>query len=374
MNELVNLYGHTRDQLEAMFVSQGQQTFRGRQLMKWIYHDAVTDFSAMTDLPLNTRKWLSLNAQLVMPKVVSQEKSSDGTVKWAVQVNQDEFVETVLIPEKGRNTLCVSSQVGCSLDCSFCATGKQGFNGNLSSEEIIGQLLLANDYLSDRDESVTNVVFMGMGEPLLNFDAVLTAVNIMMDDMAFGLSKRKITISTSGVVPAIEKLSQYTDCSLAISLHAPNDHIRDQLVPINRRYPIASLLEACRGYLGSIGPHRKLLFEYTLLRGVNDDVGHARELANLLRGLPCKINLIPFNSFDYSGYQPPSRQTVLDFQTVLIEQGYTAMIRSTRGDDISAACGQLAGNVKDRTKRSSRYRDNRSQSEITLVQNHSVLG
>ena len=279
-----------------------------------------------------------------------------------------------MIPEKGRNTLCVSSQVGCSLDCSFCATGKQGFNGNLSSEEIVGQLLLANDYLGDRDESVTNVVFMGMGEPLLNFDAVLTAVDIMMDDMAFGLSKRKITISTSGVVPAIEKLSQYTDCSLAISLHAPNDLIRDQLVPINRRYPIASLLTACRGYLDSLGPHRKLLFEYTLLRDVNDDLGHARELVNLLRGLPCKINLIPFNSFDYSGYQTPSRQRVLDFQSVLIEQGYTAMIRSTRGEDISAACGQLAGNVKDRTKRSGRYRDSRSQSESTLVQNLRVLG
>ena len=374
MNELVNLYGHTRDQLETMFVSQGQQAFRGRQLMKWIYHDGVTDFSAMTDLSLNTRKWLAVNAQLEVPKVVSQEISSDGTVKWAVQVNQDEFVETVLIPEKGRNTLCVSSQVGCSLDCSFCATGKQGFNGNLSSEEIVGQLLLANDYLSDRDESVTNVVFMGMGEPLLNFDAVLTAVDIMMDDMAFGLSKRKITISTSGVVPAIEKLSQYTDCSLAISLHAPNDLIRDQLVPINRRYPIASLLEACQGYLSSLGPHRKLLFEYTLLRDVNDDLGHARELVNLLRGLPCKINLIPFNSFDYSGYQTPSRQRVLDFQSVLIEQGYTAMVRSTRGEDISAACGQLAGNVKDRTKRSSRYRDSRSQSETTLVQNLRVLG
>ena len=374
MNELVNLYGHTRDQLETMFVSQGQQAFRGRQLMKWIYHDGVTDFSAMTDLPLSTRKWLAMNAQLEVPKVVSQERSSDGTVKWAVQVNEDEFVEAVLIPEKGRNTLCVSSQVGCSLDCSFCATGKQGFNGNLSSEEIVGQLILANDYLSDRDESVTNVVFMGMGEPLLNFDAVLTAVDIMMDDMAFGLSKRKITISTSGVVPAIERLSQYTDCSLAISLHAPNDRIRDQLVPINRRYPIASLLEACRGYLGSLGPHRKLLFEYTLLRGVNDDLGHAGELVNLLRGLPCKINLIPFNSFDYSGYQTPSRQRVLDFQSVLIEQGYTAMIRSTRGEDISAACGQLAGNVKDRTKRSGRYRDSRSQSETTLVQSLRVLG
>ena len=374
MSELVNLYGQTRDQLEAMFVSQGQQAFRGRQVMKWIYHDAVTNFLAMTDLPLNTRKWLSTNTQLGTPKVVSQEKSLDGTVKWAVQVNQEEFVETVLIPEKGRNTLCVSSQVGCSLDCSFCSTGKQGFNGNLSPEDIIGQLLIANAYLSDRDEFVTNIVFMGMGEPLLNFDAVVTAVNIMMDDMAFGLSKRKITISTSGVVPAIEKLSQFTDCSLAVSLHAPNDSLRDQLVPINRRYPIAKLLEACKGYLGSIGPHRKLLFEYTLLKGVNDDLVHARELVNLLKGLHCKINLIPFNNFDYSGYQSPSFQRVLDFQTVLIEQGYTAMIRSTRGDDISAACGQLAGNVKDRTKRSSRYRDNRSQSEISLIQSLRVLG
>ena len=372
MRELINLYGLTRSQLEELFVAQGLQSFRGRQLMKWIYHSGISDFSEMTDLPLVTRDWLFQHAELGLPNVVFRQESTDGTVKWAIQVHEDECVEMVLIPEKGRNTLCVSSQVGCSLDCSFCSTGKQGFNGNLSAAEIVGQLLLANQYLESKNEVVTNVVFMGMGEPLLNFESVLSAANIIMDDMAFGLSKRKVTISSSGVVPAIEKLSRYTDCSLAISLHAPNDSLRDQLVPINRRYPIDTLLAACRKYLNTLGPHRKLLFEYTLIDHVNDQTSHAQELANLLSGIPCKINLIPFNDFDHSGYRTPAQSRVFAFQSVLIERGYTAMIRSTRGEDISAACGQLAGNVRDRTKRSERYRESRAPSSILVSENRRV--
>ncbi len=374
MSELVNLYGLTRSQLEELFIGQGLQSFRGRQLMKWIYHSGITDFSTMTDLPVITREWLLGYAELCLPNVVFQQKSSDGTVKWAIQVHEDECVEMVLIPEKGRNTLCVSSQVGCSLDCSFCSTGKQGFNGNLSTAEIIGQLLVANEYLKSKNEKVTNVVFMGMGEPLLNFESVLAAVDIMMDDMAFGLSKRKVTISSSGVVPAIEKLSGYTDCSLAISLHAPNDGLRDELVPINRRYPINALLVACQKYLKTLGPHRKLLFEYTLIDQVNDEPSHAKELAGLLGGIPCKINLIPFNPFDQSGYRTPELSRVLAFQTILINRGYTAMIRSTRGEDIAAACGQLAGNVRDRTKRSLRYRESRSSSQILVSERQEVTG
>ena len=374
MSELVNLYGLTRSQLEELFIGQGLQSFRGRQLMKWIYHSGITDFSTMTDLPVITREWLLGYAELCLPNVVFQQKSSDGTVKWAIQVHEDECVEMVLIPEKGRNTLCVSSQVGCSLDCSFCSTGKQGFNGNLSTAEIIGQLLVANEYLRSKNETVTNVVFMGMGEPLLNFESVLAAVDIMMDDMAFGLSKRKVTISSSGVVPAIEKLSGYTDCSLAISLHAPNDGLRDELVPINRRYPINALLVACQKYLKTLGPHRKLLFEYTLIDQVNDEPSHAKELAGLLGGIPCKINLIPFNPFDQSGYRTPELSRVLAFQTILINRGYAAMIRSTRGEDIAAACGQLAGNVRDRTKRSLRYRESRSSSQILVSERQEVTG
>jgi len=374
MSELVNLYGLTRSQLEELFIGQELQSFRGRQLMKWIYHSGITDFSTMTDLPVITREWLLGYAELCLPNIVFQQKSSDGTVKWAIQVHEDECVEMVLIPEKGRNTLCVSSQVGCSLDCSFCSTGKQGFNGNLSTAEIIGQLLVANEYLKSKNEKVTNVVFMGMGEPLLNFESVLAAVDIMMDDMAFGLSKRKVTISSSGFVPAIEKLSGYTDCSLAISLHAPNDGLRDELVPINRRYPINALLVACQKYLKTLGPHRKLLFEYTLIDQINDEPSHAKELAGLLGGIPCKINLIPFNPFDQSGYRTPELSRVLAFQSILINRGYTAMIRSTRGEDIAAACGQLAGNVRDRTKRSHRYRESRSSSQILTSETRRVTG
>jgi 23S rRNA (adenine2503-C2)-methyltransferase len=272
-----------------------------------------------------------------------------------MRVSNGNCVETVLIPERGRNTLCVSSQVGCMLDCSFCSTGKQGFNGNLSAADIIGQLWLANRELAARGQAVTNVVLMGMGEPLLNFDNVLIATNLMMEDLAFGLSKRRVTVSTAGVVPGIRRLAEHTDVALAISLHAPNDALRDVLVPINRKYPIAMLLEACRDYLAGLGPHRSVTIEYTLLKGVNDTLDHARELAALLRDLRCKINLIPFNPFPASGYERPDMDGVRAFQTLLLNAGYATMLRTTRGDDIQAACGQLVGQVEDRTRRQARY-------------------
>ncbi len=351
----INIYGLDRTGLEQLFVELGQKPFRGRQLMKWVYHQGLTDFAAMTDLPRSVREWLQDNACFELPEVTAFRVSKDGTCKWVLDVGDNNLVETVLIPEKGRNTLCVSSQVGCMLDCSFCSTGKQGFNGNLPAAYIVAQMVLANQMLAERNERVTNVVLMGMGEPLLNFEAAMTATNVMMDDLAFGLSKRRVTISTAGVVPAIEKLAEVTDVSLAISLHAPTDDLRNELVPINRKYPLAQLLKACRRYADHLGGHRKLVIEYTLMKGVNDSKQHAKDLAELLRDIPCKINLIPFNPFPASGYEQPDSAAVYQFQTHLMKRGYTTMLRTTRGDDINAACGQLVGQVKDRTKRQTRY-------------------
>ncbi len=351
----INLYGLDRSALEALFVELGQKPFRGRQLMKWVYHQGMTDFSAMSDLPVRVREWLAANACFALPQVAQFKVSKDGTSKWVLDVGEGNLVETVLIPEKGRNTLCVSSQVGCMLDCSFCSTGKQGFNGNLPAAFIVGQMVLANQVLAQRGERVTNVVLMGMGEPLLNFDAAVTATNVMMDDLAFGLSKRRVTVSTAGVVPAIYKLAEVSDVSLAISLHAPSDGLRDELVPINRKYPIETLLQACRHYVGQLGGHRKLVIEYTLMKGVNDSLQHAELLAKLLIDLPCKINLIPFNPFPASGYEQPAMADIYRFQTLLMKRGFTTMLRTTRGDDINAACGQLVGQVKDRTRRQTRY-------------------
>lgn len=323
--------------------------------MKWAYHRQELEFAAMTDVSKAHRAWLMDHASLRLPEVVTRQVSRDGTTKWVVRVANGNCVETVLIPDRGRNTLCVSSQVGCTLDCSFCATGKQGFNGNLSTADIIGQVWLVERELREKGENVSNVVLMGMGEPLLNLQAVLAATDLMTDDLAFGLSKRRVTVSTAGVVPGIYELAKHTDVSLAISLHAPNDALRDQLVPINKKYPIAELMEACRHYLSGLGDKRTLTIEYTLMRGVNDSLGHAKELAKLLEALRCKINLIPFNPFPASGYERPHGREIRDFQTYLINAGYTTMLRTTRGEDIGAACGQLVGRVEDRTKRQERY-------------------
>lgn len=364
----LNLYRLDRKGLEELFETQGLQRFRARQLLKWVYHQNLLDFGAMTDLPKVTREWFNENCHFSLPEIHHQQVSVDGTVKWLLRLDQGDLVEMVLIPERDRNTLCVSSQVGCMLDCSFCSTGKQGFNGNLSAADIVGQLVLANRYLETKDQRVTNVVLMGMGEPLLNFDAVLAATNLMIDDHAFGLSKRRVTISTAGVVPGIRKLQQVTDVSLAISLHAPTDDLRDGLVPINRKYPIAELLAACTDYVEHLGPARKLVIEYTLLAGVNDQVEHAKGLAKLLAGVRCKINLIPFNPFPGSGYARPAQGDIENFQTILMRQGFVTMLRTTRGEDINAACGQLVGQVDDRTQRQRRHRERMAAMQQEIVQ------
>ncbi|MFW6094628.1 MAG: 23S rRNA (adenine(2503)-C(2))-methyltransferase RlmN [Pseudomonadota bacterium] len=354
-DDRVNLFGLSRAGMERFFAERGEKPYRARQIMKWAYHRGVTDFRAMTDLSKRQRQWLEEVARWRLPEAVMRRESRDGTVKWVVRVANGNCVEMVLIPDRGRNTLCVSSQVGCMLDCSFCSTGKQGFNGNLETSDIVGQVWLAEQALRERGESVTNVVLMGMGEPLLNFDNVVPATELMMDDLAFGISKRRVTVSTAGVVPGIYRLAEVSDVSLAISLHAPDDELRDTLVPLNRKYPIAELMDACRHYVEGLGERRSLTMEYTLMAGVNDSVEHARALARLLEDVRCKINLIPFNPFPASGYRRPADADVRAFQTHLMNAGYATMLRTTRGEDIDAACGQLVGQVADRTRRQERY-------------------
>ena len=367
----VNLLGMTRAQLESFFTEIGEKKFRAQQVMKWIHHQGVRDFQEMTNLGKALRDRLSQMAEITPPIIDSQQDSADGTRKWAIKVEGGALVEAVLIPEGDRATLCVSSQVGCSLDCKFCSTGKQGFQRDLTSAEIIGQVWLAIDsydgWQAGKGRVVTNVVMMGMGEPLLNFDNVVSSMELMCDDLAYGLSKRKVTLSTSGVVPALDQLADLSDVSLAISLHAPNDAIRDQIVPLNKRYPIAKLLSSARAYIDAQTDKKRVVtIEYTLLAGVNDQVEHARELAQLLDGYPCKINLIPFNDFPNSGFKRPSGNAVSRFWKVLMEAGFIVTVRTTRGDDIDAACGQLVGEVNDRTKRSARYRA--QYEEIDIVE------
>lgn len=356
-----NLLGLTRAQMEAFFTELGEKRFRAEQVMKWIHHHGVRDFNDMSNLGRALRERLIACAEITPPDIADQQDSSDGTRKWAVRVAGGALVESVLIPEGDRATLCVSSQVGCSLDCKFCSTGKQGFQRDLTAAEIIGQVWLAiNSYdgwQSGKGRVVTNVVMMGMGEPLLNFDNVVSAMSLMTDDLAYGLSKRKVTLSTSGVVPALDRLAEYSDVSLAISLHAPNDEIRSEIVPINRRYPVQQLLDSARGYIDAQTDKKRVVtIEYTLLAGVNDQPEHARELRDLLKDFPCKINLIPFNDFPNSGFKRPSGNAVTRFWQVLVDAGFVVTVRTTRGDDIDAACGQLVGDVVDRTRRAERHR------------------
>ena len=363
----VNLLGLSRQQMESFFADLGEKRFRSEQVMKWIHHQGVTDFAAMSNLGKGLREKLESLATITPPEIADQQDSADGTRKWAIRVAGGALVEAVLIPEAGRATLCVSSQVGCSLDCKFCSTGKQGFQRDLTAAEIIGQVWLAiNSYdgwQSGKGRIVTNVVMMGMGEPLLNFDNVVSAMSLMTDDLAYGLSKRKVTLSTSGVVPALDRLAEFSDVSLAVSLHAPNDEIRNQIVPINRRYPIKQLLQSARDYIDAQSDRKRVVtIEYTLLAGVNDQPEHARELSALLKDYPCKINLIPFNHFPNSGFDRPSGNAVSRFWQVLVDAGFIVTVRSTRGDDIDAACGQLVGEVVDRTRRSERYRQLNSAS------------
>jgi 23S rRNA (adenine2503-C2)-methyltransferase len=357
----INLLGLSLAQMEQFFLDIGEKKFRAQQVLKWIHHAGVIDIEQMSNLGKVLREKLQAIAEVRPPEIVSQHDSTDGTRKWIIRVDGGGLVETVLIPETGRATLCVSSQVGCSLDCSFCSTGKQGFERDLSAAEIIGQVWLAiksyDAFQAGNGRIVTNVVMMGMGEPLLNFDNVVAAMDLMLEDLAYGLSKRRVTLSTSGVVPALDKLAKVSEVSLAVSLHAPNDELRSQLVPINRKYPIAMLLQSARNYIDAQRDSKRVVtIEYTLIAGVNDQVDQARELAVLLKDFPCKINLIPFNTFDLSNYQRPSGNAVSRFWQVLVDAGFVVTVRTTRGDDIDAACGQLVGQVVDRTRRSERHR------------------
>ncbi len=357
----MNLLGLPEARLVAFFESIGEKKFRAIQVMKWIHQLGADNFDDMSNVSKDLRAKLNNIAEIRPPEVVQQFDSADGTRKFLIRVAGGNVIETVFIPDGDRGTLCVSSQVGCSLDCSFCATGKQGFNRDLTAAEIIGQVWIAaksfGQLQANGPRKVTNVVMMGMGEPLLNFDNVVDSMNLMMHDNAYGISKRRVTLSTSGVVPQLDRLSQFTDACLAISLHAPNDELRNELVPINRKYPIAMLLDSAKRYIEAMpDTHRKITIEYTLIDHVNDRPHHAHQLAELLRDVPVKINLIPFNPFNLSNYKRVSNNALRKFQDILMEAGYITTVRTTRGDDIDAACGQLAGQVNDITRRSERYR------------------
>lgn len=352
----VNLLGFDAAHMNDFCVQMGERAFRAKQLLRWVHQFGESDFSKMSDLARGFRAKLTDLAIVVPPELASESTAADGTRKWLLSVGPDNSVETVFIPEDNRGTLCISSQVGCALECTFCSTGRQGFNRNLSASEIIGQLWWANKALGHSPKGeriISNVVMMGMGEPLLNFDNVVIALKIMLDDFAYGLSRRRVTVSTSGIVPAIDRLGEECPVALAVSLHAPNDELRDQLVPINRKYPLKQLLEACVRYVEK-APRDFITFEYVMLKGVNDSVAQARELVGLVADVPCKFNLIPFNAFPDSGYTRSSAEAISRFRDVLANAGIVATTRKTRGDDIAAACGQLAGRVQDKTKRQSR--------------------
>ena len=381
MTDKTNLLNFTLPAMTEWFAGEGEKAFRARQVFQWIHQRGVADFDAMTDLAKSLRQKLKAIAEVKAPAILSEHRSEDGTVKWLFDVGVGNGIETVYIPEDDRGTLCVSSQVGCALDCKFCSTGRQGFNRDLDVAEIIGQVWVANKRLEEmereglasrldrREEAedlpepalnagglprsprpVSNVVMMGMGEPLNNFVPVVDAMKIMLDDFAYGLSRRRVTLSTSGVVPQIRKLAEALPVALAVSLHAPNDELRSRIMPVNDAYPIAELLAACREYL-AVSPRDFITFEYVLLEGVNDAPDHAKELARLLKKVPSKVNLIPFNSFPDSGFQRSDWSRIKRFQQVLLDAGFIATIRRTRGDDIDAACGQLAGQVVNRMKK-----------------------
>jgi len=353
----LNLLGYTRPQLVELLSGWGEPRFRATQLVKWIHQRGVTDFEDMTDVSRQLRERLAHETSIAVPEIGLEKASSDGTVKWVLRLADGNAIETVFIPEAGRGTLCISSQVGCALDCTFCSTAQQGFNRNLTSAEIIGQVWLAMQRLPaapGRRRAVSNVVLMGMGEPLANFDAVVSVCQLLTDDNAYGLSRRRVTLSTSGLVPALDRLSEHTDVALAVSLHAPNDALRNRLVPINRKYPLADLLDSCRRYVEATDAHSGVTFEYVLLAGMNDQPEHANQLARLLRGIPGKINLIPFNPFPGAPFKRPEEVDVLAFERRLQKAGYVTTVRRTRGDDIDAACGQLVGQVEDRSRRGMR--------------------
>lgn len=354
-----NLVGLDLNGLEQFFTDIGEKSFRARQLIQWIHQYRVTDFAEMTNFSKTLRQNLADTADIKLPEVVQQYVSKDGTYKWLIRLSCGNVIETVYIPEKGRGTLCVSSQVGCTLACTFCSTGQQGFNRNLEVSEIIGQLWLANECLGKDPKGnrvVTNVVMMGMGEPLANYDNVIAAMNLMRDDLAYGISWRRVTLSTSGMVPMIDKLREDCHVSLAISLHAANDKLRSEIIPLNNKYPISELLSACKRYVEG-HQRRHITIEYVLLDGINDSIQDAKDLIRILKGLPTKINLIPFNPFAGTEYRCSSRAVIARFQQQLTDDGFVATVRKTRGDDIVAACGQLAGEVQDRTRRTQRINE-----------------
>lgn len=343
---------------EDFLVALGEKGWRASQLMQWIHQRGVLDFDAMTDLAKSLRARLAERCGSALPAVATMQASRDGTVKWLLRLADGNGIETVFIPEEGRGTLCISSQVGCTLNCSFCSTARQGYNRNLTTGEILSQIFIARRDLTARglgERPITNVVLMGMGEPLLNFDNVTRAIGVMLDDHAYGLSKRRVTLSTAGVVPMLDRLREAAPVSLAVSLHATNDALRDELVPINRKYPLAELLAACRRYV-DCQPRRRITFEYVMLDGINDSLADARALVRLLRDVPAKVNLIPFNPFPDSGYRTSPQVAIDRFRDLVMEAGIVTVTRRTRGDDIDAACGQLAGKVVDRTRRSERMR------------------
>ena len=354
-NTKINLLDFSHEAMKEWFASTGEKPFRATQVIKWLHQMGVDDVAQMTNLSKPLRAFLQEHAEIRAPEIVMEQQSADGTCKWVLRLADGNAIETVFIPEEDRGTLCVSSQVGCALDCTFCSTARQGFNRNLTVAEIIGQLWIAKRTLQKAtkgERAVTNVVMMGMGEPLLNFEPVVSALRLMLDDNAYGLSRRRVTVSTSGVLPAMSRLADTLDVSLAVSLHAPNDELRNRLVPLNRKYPIKDLLAACQSFLDKKDTQRKhITWEYVMLDGVNDSEQHARELAVLLQGIPSKINLIPFNPFPDTRYKRSSNNRIYRFRDILQDSGYTVMTRKTRGDDIDAACGQLAGEVNDRSRR-----------------------
>ena len=379
----VNLLNFTLEGMKAYLVTLGEKPFRAVQVYKWIHQFGVDDFDEMTNISKSFREKLKQQTVILGPEIISEKISEDGTFKWALRIEGGQAIEAVFIPESGRGTLCISSQVGCVLDCQFCSTGKQGFNRDLSIAEIIGQLWFASTRLkqaglikqpTSKQQSsnrvISNVVMMGMGEPLLNFDNVVGSMQIMLDDNAYGLSKRRVTLSTSGVVPALNKLIQHADVALAISLHAPNDELRDEIVPINRKYPIKVLLESVKQYLNDSAAIKKATIEYVMLAGVNDSDKQAEQLATVLTDVPCKINLIPFNPFPGSDYECSSGNRMHKFSDILSDAGYVTNIRKTRGDDIDAACGQLVGKVKDKTRRLQRQLRKQEQLVNVQSQNH----
>ena len=358
VNDRINLLGLNLAGLEKFVDELGEKRFRAGQLLQWLHQYGVDDLDAMTNISKKLRATISERAVIQGPEIVSDHTASDGTRKWVLRMAGGSDIETVYIPDGKRGTLCISSQVGCQLNCTFCSTARQGFNRNLTAAEIIGQVWVAKRLLQPytgkppptQSRAITNVVFMGMGEPLLNLDPVTDAIDIMLDDLGYGLSRRRVTVSTSGVVPMLELLRERAPVSLAVSLHAPNDELRCQLVPLNKKYPIAMLLEACKQYVADEA-RQKVTFEYAMLKGVNDQPAHARELAKVLRGVPSKINLIPFNPFPEAPYERSDDQTIDRFQQIMIKAGYITTLRRTRGDDIDAACGQLVGKVLPRQRR-----------------------